>query len=240
MEAGEGFRTRAQQELGLIRLEERRAYERRPLGSRFQDTCRQTRAGGGLPETEEGDEGGIPAGITHDLVLQFDLPARKMEREERLLAMNGGDLNETLREICIEGGGKDARFLLAHGADTNRGAGISLVRAAESGHLAVVEALLDAGAGMRNFAFAWAAAGNHTAVVALLLDRGVDVHDRDDMALHNAAFNGHLETTKLLLDRGADLNSMRDHRTVLRTARYRGHYELAALLLARGAVDEAA
>ena len=57
--------------------------DRRPLGSRFQDTCRQTRSGGGLPETEEGEEGGIPPGITHDLVLQIDLPARKAEREER-------------------------------------------------------------------------------------------------------------------------------------------------------------
>ena len=88
--------------------------DRRALGSRFQDTCRQTREGGGLPEG-----GIIPSGITHDLVLQFDLPARKAEREERLLAMHGGDVNKTLWDICIEGGGKDARFLLAHGADAD-------------------------------------------------------------------------------------------------------------------------
>ena len=31
--------------------------DRRPLGSRFQDCCRTTREGGGLPETEEGQEG---------------------------------------------------------------------------------------------------------------------------------------------------------------------------------------
>ena len=91
-----------------------RAHDRRPLGSRFQDTNKQTREGGGLPEGSI-----IPPGITHDLVLQFDLPARKAEREERLLAMHGGDVNKTLWDICIEGGGKDARFLLAHGADAN-------------------------------------------------------------------------------------------------------------------------
>jgi hypothetical protein len=94
---------------------EQRAYDRRPLiGSGFRGTCSQTRKSGGLSEG-----GCIPPGITHDLVLQFDLPARRMEREERLLAMYGGDVNETLRNICWEGGGQDARFLLVHGADTN-------------------------------------------------------------------------------------------------------------------------
>ena len=122
---------------------EQRAHDRRPLGSRFQDTNKQTREGGGLPEGSI-----IPPGITHDLVLQFDLPARQAEREERLLSMHRGDVDETLHDICVEGGGKDARFLLARGADENylRGFHRMLERAAECGHLTVVEALLDAGA----------------------------------------------------------------------------------------------
>jgi ankyrin repeat protein len=88
------------------------------------------------------------------VVLQFDLPARRMEREERLLAMNNGDVNETLFDIAQEGGGKDARFLLAHGADANLEYGLEVGQewpvlswAARHGQLAVVEALLDAGAG---------------------------------------------------------------------------------------------
>ena len=176
--------------------------DRRALGSRFQDTCRQTREGGGLPEGEEGEEGGIPAGITHDLVLQFDLPARRMEREERLLAMHGGDVNATLRDICAEGGGKDARFLLAHGADANHaveGEWPVLDRAARSGHVAVVEALLDAGAGDIDEALWAAAMGGQTAVVALLLDRGADIHYERDCTLYTAAHFGHLETATLLL-----------------------------------------
>ena len=131
-------------------LEAREAYDHRPLGSRFRETNKQTREGGGLPEGSI-----IAAGITHRRSCSppvADLPARKAEREERLLAFNGGDANETLYEISLRGGGKDARFLLAHGADANHycweyGVNVSvLLRAARNGHLTVVEALLDAGA----------------------------------------------------------------------------------------------
>ena len=208
--------------------------DRRPLGSRFQDTCRQTRSGGGLPESE----GGLPSGITHDLVLQFDLPARKAEREERLLAMHGGRVNATLWDICYEGGGKDARFLLAHGADANyiwrEGGRPLLWWAARNGRLTVVEALLDAGAGglgeALQAALGVAAGGGHTAIAALLLDHGADVHLDDDMALSSATISGHLETSTLLLQRGA---TARDH--LLAAVVQQGHHAIADLLRAHGA-----
>ena len=175
---------------------------RRPLSPGFRGCCRTAHEGGGLPEGE-----GIPAGITHDLVLLMDVPARRMEREERLLAMRGGHVNYTLYEICIEGGGKDARFLLAHGAEAdyfNREDGLRFLEcAARNGHLAVVEALLDAGAGRLGGALVHAAHGGHTAIVALLLDRGADVHYEDDWALYGAVITGHLDMVALLLRRGA-------------------------------------
>ena len=206
--------------------------DRRPLSPGFRGTCRQTRHGGGLPK---GEEGGIPAGITHSLVLQIDLPARKAEREERLLAMHGGNVNKTLEAICEEGGGKDARFLLAHRADAsyvgwNR---VSVFgRAAHNGHLAVVEALLDAGAGELggSIALVQAASRGHTAVAALLLDRGADVHFKNDDALNWAAYHGHLETATLLLQRGA--SALGHHAAV---ANYFGHRAVADLLRAHGA-----
>ena len=212
-----------------------RAHDRRPLlGSRFQDTCRQTREGGGLP-----DGSIIPAGVTHDLVLQFDLPARKAEREERLLSMNGGDVNETLADISREGGGKDARFLLAHGADANYQARAYMPiherrpvvwHAAMNGHAAVVVVLLDAGAERRENALFWAATGGRTAVVALLLDLGVDVHSGNEQALANAVRYGHLDTATLLLQRGATATN-----NILALVP-NGHQAIADLLRAHGAL----
>ena len=199
-------------------------HDRRPLGSRFQDTCRQTRSGGGLPEGSI-----IPAGITHDLVLQFDLPARKAEREERLLAFHSGNLNATLLEICREGGGKDAHFLLAHGADAHLSYGYwaALIIAASCGHLGVVEALLDAGADRLDDSLWWSAREGHTAIVALLLDRGADVHYANENALYWAAVLGHLGTAAVLLQRGATVRN-----EFLADAVRRGNHAIADLLRA--------
>jgi Ankyrin repeats (many copies) len=241
MQAKEALQRQIQAEQELVaaeaerqRIEDARIalyiHDRRRLSPGFRGTCRTTRDGGGLPEGR-----GIPPGITHDLVLLIDLPARRMEREERLLATNDGDVNATLIDICREGGGNAARFLLAHGADANytrkRGWWPVLSKAASRGHLAVVEALLDAGADDLGQALVSAALGGHNAVVALLLDHGAEIHHQDDRALHYAAFNGHLDTSTLLLHRGATATN-----GILAAALRNGHHEVADLLRAHGAV----
>ena len=176
----------------------------------------------------------LPESRTIWCCTQFDLPARKAEREERLLAFNNGDVNETLWDICRQGGGNDARFLLAHGADANHGGegGMSvLARAAHSGHLTVVEALLYAGAGELESGLEMAADRGHTAVAALLLDRGADVHHEGDNALYWAAVQGRLEMVTFLLQRGATARN-----DILANAMEYGHHAIADLLRAHGAV----
>ena len=132
----------------------------------------------------------------------IDLPVRRMEREERLLAMPRGNVNETLQWMFLTGefGKEDARFLLAHGAYANQSFdGMSmLTRAAYCGDLGVVEALLDAGARQLWDALRHAAHGGHTAVVALLLDRGADVHFENGDSLRCASRQGHLEVATVL------------------------------------------
>ena len=144
----------------------------------------------------------------------IDAIARKMEREERLLAMYGGALNETLAEAAgLAGGVQDVRFLLASGADATARHGWALRYACINGHLAVAEALLESGAAFTqdclNLSLWQAAGGGHTACCVLMLDHGADVHYLEDLPLRWAAQNGRLQTVALLLDRGADAWSER-------------------------------
>jgi ankyrin repeat protein len=191
--------------------------------------------GHGLLESEESTDGTPRPRLFHELVRAIDAIARKMEREERLLAMNGGDLDETLREAARAGGVKDVRFLMASGADATADDGEVLWRARDNGHLAVAEALLESGAaftqGCLNGSLWDAAYGGHTACCELLLDHGADVHYAGDIPLCMAAMNGHLQTAALLLDRGANAWSER----AMEEATENAHEPIVELLLERRA-----
>ena len=211
-----------------------------PLSSGLAGCCKAARLGHGLPESEEGAEGTPRPRLFHELVQAIDAIARKMEREERLLAMNEGRLNETLAEAAHAGGVKDVRFLLASGADAAAEDGEALQRLLQSacffGHLAVAEALLESGAAFTqhrlNLSLSLDAAYHgHTACCELLLDHGADVHYNEEMPLRWAASRGHLQTVALLLDRGADAWSER----AMQGATNRHHDAVVALLLERRA-----
>ena len=212
----------------------------------FSKACKQAREGGGLA----GYEGRASRGralrpfLPPDIIRLIDALVRRLEHEDTLLAMNGGELGTTLCEAAAAGGILDVRFLLLRGADVEastvfidengrRLEWTALLWAVRAGHAVVCAALLDANADERDPALSNAARYGHTPVVALLLDRGADIEDENGDVLIQSAEFGHLATTTLLLDRGADVHAQEDKALAL--AAQCGHLEIVRLLLDRGA-----
>ncbi len=134
--------------------------------------------------------------------------------------------------------------LLDLGADPNRVNGLATACGAGDEAVAVVEALLRAGAwpngpnwdlGGTLRSAAWS--GN-LRLARILLAHGAKVgHPGDFTALAIAAYGGHLEMVNLLLGAGADVNQQcRDGRTPLELARAKGHTAIVDRLLAAGAL----
>ena len=209
----------------------------RPLSSGLAGCCKAARLGGGLPASE-GRSRPLRSGVITprpwlppDLLRFIDALARRIEREERLRTMNGGVLGQTLVHAATAGGLRDVRFLLAAGADANSDDGLPLLIAAHHGHMAVMTALLDAGARKVEQALVNAVGAGQVPAAALLLVRGVNIHYRSDLALRHAACFGQLESVAFLLDNGADAHAVNDEALYL--ARRGDHAAVEALLLER-------
>jgi ankyrin repeat protein len=136
-----------------------------------------------------------------------------------------------------------AEAVAARGASVDR-----LVIAAGLGRLDTCRALLaSASATERHQALALSALTGHVDIVELLLDAGEspDRFNPDGMhthqtPLHSAALSGNLALAQLLVTRGAQLNT-RDtiwNSTPLGWARYAGHEPVATYLLGQGATDD--
>jgi Ankyrin repeats (3 copies)/Ankyrin repeats (many copies) len=116
--------------------------------------------------------------------------------------------------------------------------------AAENGHLALVQELLEAGSPLeavdhvRRTALQCAALRGHPDVVATLLEAGSSLAARDkcdNQALHLAVENGHLEVTRILLAAHTDVHATdKFQNTPLILAAECGYLELVELLLAAG------
>ncbi len=127
----------------------------------------------------------------------------------------------------------------------------ALVWASKSGHTAVLERLVRAGAHLnadpyRGTALIWAAVSNRKETAAWLLDHGANInqkatfggltHGQGITALHMAAQSGHLPIVKLLVERGADRGIQEDlfHSTAESAAAYFGQNEVRDYLRSLG------
>jgi ankyrin repeat protein len=85
----------------------------------------------------------------------------------------------------------------------------------------------------------WAAENGHTATVQLLLEKGAEIESKDELGqtpLSQAAENGHTATIQLLLKKGAEIESKNDNGlTPLLWATRNGHTATVQLLLKKGA-----
>ena len=73
-----------------------------------------------------------------------------------------------------------------------------------------------------------AADSGDLARVKLLVEAGADIHAKDDQALRRASEYGHLEVVKYLVGRGADIHALDDW--ALRRASEYGHLEVVEYL----------
>jgi hypothetical protein len=126
------------------------------------------------------------------------------------------DANEMLCVAADRGDVAEIERLVAAGADPNAFEGLSdfspMQKAARTGHVAAIAALLTAGAHVDGAdregwtPLLYAAASAHTAAIDALLAAGADVHGADkngDSALHWASFYGRLDAARVLLEAGA-------------------------------------
>ena len=209
----------------------------RPLFVGFSSASRQAREGGDLEVTVQTAGGPRTFLLPWFFVRDVDALLERWRREEHeaaLLTRNWEHLGATLCEAARAGGVRDTVFLLARGADVeHRQEMTSLHFAAQRGHLAVVRALLDAGAGERGHALYLSALNGFAPTVTLLLDHGVDIHYMNGTPLRSAASQGDLEMVRLLLARGAFIEA--DDNSAFLAAARSGRIEMMHMLLYRGA-----
>ncbi|KAJ7250208.1 hypothetical protein C8J57DRAFT_1667731, partial [Mycena rebaudengoi] len=139
-----------------------------------------------------------------------------------------------------------AKYLLAHDTSIqDQQKGQSLLGAALSGSLGIVQLLLDQGvnvnaeSGSYGSALHAASREGHEAIVQLLLNRGAEMNVVDEFygtALQAATMKGHEAVVQLLLNKGADVNAQGGYYgNALQAASREGHEVVIQLLLDRGA-----
>ena len=168
------------------------------------------------------DEQGEP------LVATTSMIARPTARTEQLSPpMPQVDL--ALLAAVSAGHTQAVELLLSAGANVALGDGEALRAAAENGHVEVVCVLLSASTKPDALDVLLAACSSgHLSVVQYLLDRGVDMRAGQDAALREACAHGHADIAQFLIDRGADVHAEGDE--AMHEASANGHQHIVLLL----------
>lgn len=116
-----------------------------------------------------------------------------------------------------------------------------LVWAAQNGHLAIVEKLIERGVNINiddhsdnDYATAlqYAAGNGHASVVQLMIDNGADIHSSSEFAFRKAAQYGHLPVVEVLFKHGANIRALND--AALDFAAENGHLHVVQFLIKNG------
>ncbi|KAL8366631.1 hypothetical protein RB595_010476 [Gaeumannomyces hyphopodioides] len=192
----------------------------------------------------------LPPPLNHDLEALYRQKKGQYHQFSRQMVFSRNQGVRHYLEKNMENNADDV-ILLAYLLSGQASAEITLTSwAAEKGHQAVIQLLLDTGKAevdskdkYRRTPLSWAARNGHEAVAKLLLDTGkVDVDSKDNVGqtpLWWAVEKGHEAVVKLLLGTGkVDVDSKDNYgQTPLSWAAEKGHEAVVKLLLDTGKVD---
>ena len=188
----------------------------------------------------------LPRDVTDFYILRY---CRHNERIALFSSQNPRQRTSWLYSAAQVGNRDDVEFLLDQGLNKDElSATVTpLCRAAESGHISVVQLLLAKGADVKlasprcSLPLIRATANRHHEIVKLLLVAGAPVESIDwecETPLFIAASGNDVQMADFLLQNGAKKEQECHYERALGAAASRGHLDVVRLLLSRGAFKE--
>lgn len=127
----------------------------------------------------------------------------------KLLFHHKANIDNASISCAAIGGNVDIiNFLIEHGADIHENGEEPLICAINYGNVDVIRFLLQARAIPRDIMLTKIGERNTKEITKLLLDAGLDLHYKDDKALHNAVGDADVTLAQILLENGADSDTV--------------------------------